>query len=492
MKQIGNYRVEDIPLGSGGMGQVLKGYDVYNRPVAIKEILPTFVTDIEYKTRIDREIQFLRQLNSSNVVKIYDSFSLAGNLYIVMELVEGENIEQMIERVGALPLEQCIDYMVKILKAIQYIHESNIVHRDIKPSNIMIRPNNDICLLDFGVAKDMSGSGGTQFGTVIGTDGYMSPEQANGMSIDHRSDIYSLGCVFYYMLTGHHAYNKLASDVETQLAIVSQPFPRINKYVAQVPDAIQTIMDYATDKNMMRRYQSCREFCYALENLNSGKETNISRKYSQTPVISIGRENCDFCVNDINRKVSRHHGDIALKEFTGGRFLVYTDCSANGTVINNERLTRGMSVNIPIDNNMPVIYLAGMPECGVSCEELLRLLQVKAKEMEEQNEVNTSEVSDATAKEIAQLNKDIDKQLGKEISKVVTSIESGEKPSGDEDKTADTPTWKFVLCIVFSLIPLIGWIIAYNTRKTNPKLSKICLIIATTMFFVNTILNFIL
>lgn len=423
MKQIGNYKVEDIPIGSGGMGRVLKGYDMYGRTVAIKEILPTFVADIEYKTRIDREIQFLRQMDSEHVVRIYDSFSLNDNLYIVMELVEGENIEQIVDRGGALPLDYCVSSMIQILKTVQYIHEMNIVHRDIKPSNIMIRPNNAVCLLDFGIAKDMSSRGGTQFGTVIGTDGYMSPEQANGMSIDHRSDIYSLGCVFFYMLTGRHAYQKLSSAVETQIAIVSKPFPRISEYVKGVPDTIQTILDYATDKNMMRRYQSCREFCTALESMNSGRSTNISHSTRQIPVISIGRENCDLCVSDEGRKISRHHADVALKEFTGGRFLVYTDCSSNGTVIDGEHLTRGMTKNIPLNGNLPVIYLAGQMDCGVTCDEIIRILKTKADAMEKESE-NVIPVSDETKKEVDMMNREISEQFGKSISKIASKEEN--------------------------------------------------------------------
>ena len=144
MRQISNYQVEDAPIGSGGMGQVLKGYAPDGTPVAIKEILPQFVMDMEYRSRIDREINFLKKLNSGNIVKIYDNFQLGNNLYIVMEMVEGHNIEQYVAQHGAIPVERAVQYMIKILQTMQYVHEENIIHRDIKPSNIMTPPTDEI------------------------------------------------------------------------------------------------------------------------------------------------------------------------------------------------------------------------------------------------------------------------------------------------------------------------------------------------------------
>lgn len=386
MKQISNYQVEDMPIGSGGMGRVLKGYAPDGTPVAIKEILPEFVTDMEYRSRIDREITFLEKLNSTNIVKIYNHFQLGDNLYIVMEMVEGRNIEQYVEQHGAIPVERAVSYMVKILQTMQYVHEQNIIHRDIKPSNIMIRPNDDICLLDFGIAKDTkasgAGSSSTMLGTVIGTDGYMSPEQADGMSIDQRSDIYSLGCVFYFMLTGHHAYNKLGSEVETMLNIVNNPFPRISKYVSGIPLSIQAVMDHATDKNMMKRYQSCREFCSELMKV-SGIGTHVSGNKQLGISVSVGRENCDICVGVNNYKVSRHHADIQLKNFTGGAFYVYTDCSSNGTMIDGRMYTKGMSCNIP-QAMTPTIYLAADPTSQLNWNEVRTLIAARLKEQNEQ------------------------------------------------------------------------------------------------------------
>lgn len=389
MKQIGNYTVEDIPIGSGGMGQVLRGSSPSQMPVAIKEILPTFVQDVEYRHRIESEINFLKKLNNDNVVKVYDHFELNGNLYIVMELVEGLNIEQYVEKNGQIAWKDAVKYMIQLLRTMQDVHEHGIVHRDIKPGNIMIRPNGNICLLDFGVAKDVNSTpsnGGTMFGTVIGTDGYMSPEQAQGYSIDHRSDVYALGCVLYYMLTGQHAYGG-ASSFEIERDIMTKPFPRISAKVKGVPAVVQEVLDHAVDKNMMKRFQSCREFADQLARVLPGGTQINTVAGADINSLSIGRENCDICVGRDNFKVSRHHADIRMKVFTGGEFYVYTDCSSNGTMINGQMLRKGMSYNIPKGDN-PEILLAGDPACRLDMRDVeheFEQLSRRAAEIEKRN-----------------------------------------------------------------------------------------------------------
>lgn len=468
MRQISNYQVEDTPLGSGGMGQVLKGYAPDGTPVAIKEILPEFVMDMEYRVRIDREINCLKKLSNENIVKIYDNFQLGNNLYIVMELVEGLNIEQYVSQNGAIQLGNAVQYMVKILQTIQYVHEQGIIHRDIKPSNIMIRPNNEICLLDFGIAKDTNAKGpgltNTMLGTVIGTDGYMSPEQADGMDIDHRSDIYSLGCVFYFMLTAHHAYNRMGSDVETKLNIVNKPFPRISQYVQGVPQAIQDVMDHATDKNMLKRYQSCREFRSELMKV-SGIGTRISGNKQHGISVSIGRENCDICVGVNNYKVSRHHADIHLRNFTGGTFYVYVDCSSNGTLIDGKMYTKGMSCNIP-NGTTPTIYLAADPSSQLNWEEVRTTIAAKLKEANsavEQGDVKgkTVGLTDEETKKLIETNK----------------------------KEDDTTFVKFLFGLLSFLSPLVGCILYYCFRKGNIKRAKVCSTWAWIGFAFGMILN---
>jgi serine/threonine protein kinase/formylglycine-generating enzyme required for sulfatase activity len=263
--QISIYNVQDTPIGRGGMGQVYLGTDPQGHRVAIKEMLAQYVSDPHLRKRFHQEVNILSQLEHSSIVKMYASFEECGNLYLVMEYVEGETIEQYVQRRGVLSEKEAATIMSQILSALDYAHSKGFVHRDIKPSNIMIRPDGSACLLDFGIAKDMkrtdSGSGlTTTFGMTIGTVGYMSPEQAEGLSIDHRTDIYSLGCVLFYMLTGQHAVKEESNEIKTRIAIINKPFPKAKLYNPNLSNDIQKVLDRATDKDMTKRVQSCWEF----------------------------------------------------------------------------------------------------------------------------------------------------------------------------------------------------------------------------------------
>lgn len=386
MRQIGNYIAEDTPLGTGGMGRVLRGKSaVDGRPVALKEILPEYVADLEFRSRVEGEISFLKTLHHPNVVKVYDSFEAGSNMYIVMELVEGLNIEQRVLTYGPIPWQEAVEYMKVILSTMQYVHEHGIVHRDIKPSNIMILPDGGVRLLDFGVAKDVSERNqyGTVIGTIIGTDGYMSPEQAQGMSIDNRSDIYSLGCVFFYMLTGTHAYTKKGSNYQMSHDIIYNAFPRVCDRI-NVPSFLDEVISGAVEKNMMKRYATCRDFLHRLNSVGTSVRSGNSIS------ISIGRQNCDMTVGMYNANVSRHHLDVMLKQFTGGEYFVFSDCSSNGTYYNGRKYSQGETFQVK-RGVVAEIFLAGEPEARVTTPDIDRAICEKAKKMAASASVNSSE-----------------------------------------------------------------------------------------------------
>jgi serine/threonine-protein kinase len=347
--KISIYDVTDSPIGQGGMGQVYLGSDSKGNRVAVKEILAEYVTDADLRARFHHEVKILSQMEHQSIVKMYASFEEKGNLYLVMEYVEGETIEQYIRRKGAFDEAEAVRLICETLSALGYVHQKEFVHRDIKPSNIMIRPNGSVCLLDFGIAKDMKSKGLTIGQMTIGTDGYMSPEQAEGYNIDQRSDIYSLGCVFFYMLTGHHAITARSNDHETRMAIIENDFPQVAIYNPNVSSGTQKILNKAVHKNMIKRFQSCREFELEL----SGRGTLIPNNDRS---ISIGRENCDIIVP--HPKVSRHHADVTIQ--SDGRTYLLIDRSSNGTVINGEKIHHG-GINIPVFPGCtpPVIILAG-------------------------------------------------------------------------------------------------------------------------------------
>jgi serine/threonine-protein kinase len=349
--KISIYDVQDKPLGQGGMGKVYLGSDNKGNLVAIKEMLAEYVTDSDLRARFHQEVKISSQMEHSSIVKMYASFEENANLYLVMEYVEGETIEQYIRQRGAIEEIEAIRLICETLSALGHAHQKGFVHRDIKPGNIMIRPNGSICLLDFGIAKDMNSNGLTVGQVTIGTDGYMSPEQAGGYNIDHRTDIYSLGCVFFYMLTGHHAIEKKANEHETRMAIIQSDFPQAVDYNRNISANTQNVLNKATHKNMMQRFQSCREFELELNN----KRTMVIDSNNS---ISIGRGDCDIIVS--HPKVSQHHADIKIDCQFGYTKYLFQDRSTNGTVID------GMNIhNSEIEINPhthPVILLAGTAE----------------------------------------------------------------------------------------------------------------------------------
>lgn len=461
MRRIANFIVDDEPLAKGGMGQIFKGKDELGNTIAVKEILPEFANDWGIISRIEKEVAFLVKVDHPSIVKLHAAFKDPSTdcYYIVMEYVEGLNIEQYVIRNGAIPPDKAVDLMLKILDAMQCVHNAHIVHRDIKPSNIMIRDNGTICLLDFGVAKDLdSKAGGTIVGSVIGTNGYMSPEQADGYAIDFRSDIYSLGCVFYFMLTGHHAFNTLASDFETKDAILSNDFPKLSKYKPGLPNELQKILDKATEKNMTKRYSSCYAF---MSDMRNG--THVSNAgHGTIPIkVSIGREMCDIIMSDPERKISRHHADIELKEQTGGQFYVLTDCSSNGTYVDNQRL-QGASITIKADGPFPQIYLAGVPEGKISWN-LVR------------DEINKKRKSIFTAAEFENPQPADIKPAPEKASPVYENVETSQDEDTDEmpEESATSQlilSYVLVFAGIFSFylaIPGIVWMgkVAFSKKK---------------------------
>ncbi|MDR1022790.1 MAG: protein kinase [Prevotellaceae bacterium] len=337
--KISIYTVNDTPIGGGGMGNVYLGTDPQGNCVAIKRMHPQLTTDANMRAFFHKEISTHRQLDHPSIVKMYDSFEEGGILYLIMEYVEGETLDKYVKRHGGvLPETEAVIILSDILPALSYFHSLGYVHRDIKPNNIMIRPNGKTCLLDFGVVKDMKSSSNLTVGQKIGTDGYMSVEQALGYSINHLSDIYSLGCVLFFMLTGRTPFVKQTNDFDTRKTIIKQPFPKAQHFNPKVSDFIQSILDKATCKDMRLRFQSCCEL--ELEICGGGTRVGPDTELDSRNTISVGRLNCDITVAPHNHRVSRHHLDITFVQNTdgGGSYYKISDRSANGTAVNGENI----------------------------------------------------------------------------------------------------------------------------------------------------------
>ena len=242
--------------GVGGMATVYKAKDlVLNRNVAVKVLKDEFITDEEFVKRFNSEAQAAASLTHPNIVSIYDVGNEGDIYYIVMELVRGKTLKQIITEEGALPWKWSVNIAMQIASALETAHKNDIVHRDIKPHNIIITEDGVAKVTDFGIAKAVSNSTITAFGTTIGSVHYFSPEQAKGGYTDAKSDIYSLGVVMYEMLTG-----KVPFDADTSVSVAlkhmqENPVPpmEINE---NIPKAVNDIILKAMQKEPMARYQT--------------------------------------------------------------------------------------------------------------------------------------------------------------------------------------------------------------------------------------------
>ena len=214
-KIIGN-RYEMIEkIGNGGMATVYKAKDLtLKRNVAIKVLKDEFTTDNEFIRRFNIEAQSAASLTHPNIVSIYDVGSEGNIYYIVMELIQGKTLKQIIDEDGVLPWKWSLNIAIQIASALETAHKNNIIHRDIKPHNIIITEDGIAKVTDFGIAKAVSNSTITAFGTTIGSVHYFSPEHARGGFTDAKSDLYSLGIVMYEMLTG-----RVPFDADTPVSI---------------------------------------------------------------------------------------------------------------------------------------------------------------------------------------------------------------------------------------------------------------------------------
>ncbi len=262
--QIGNYRIEQ-KLGEGGMGVVYRAVDVnLDRVVAIKALNTELRGNAELEQRFRAEAKAQANLNHTNLAILYALLIEDGRPWMVMEFIEGETIEQMIQRRGPIPSEEAIPLFRQALLGIGYAHRMGIVHRDIKPSNIMVNRQGIVKVMDFGIAKVLGGRGMTRTGTQMGTAFYMSPEQVLNRGVDIRSDIYSLGVTLYEMLTANVPFSG-DSDYQIMSDHVNTAPPLLTKFYPYVPAGVQNAVLKAIEKSQESRFQTVEEFGAALE-----------------------------------------------------------------------------------------------------------------------------------------------------------------------------------------------------------------------------------
>jgi eukaryotic-like serine/threonine-protein kinase len=300
---IGGYQVTGL-LGKGGMGEVWRARDTrLGREVAIKALPQAFATDPDRLARFEREAKLLASLNHPNIAAVYGLEASTDSRFLVMELVEGETLAERLSR-GPLPVDEALRLLLQIAGAIEAAHERDIVHRDLKPANIKITPGGTVKVLDFGLAKAMQGDlaeqsaldsptlslAATAQGVILGTAAYMSPEQARGQAVDHRTDVWAFGCVFYEAITGRQAFpGELVSDI---LASVLAREPELAALPTALGPRLRRALKRCFEKNPRQRWQSVGDLRLEIEQALTTPDVEgpsaSGRTRAKTLVLAIG------------------------------------------------------------------------------------------------------------------------------------------------------------------------------------------------------------
>jgi len=270
----GRYHIIRL-LGAGGMGAVYQAFDEkLSVPVALKVILQPHAgghaqTAEAMERRFKRELLLARQVTDKNVVRIHDLGEVDGTLYITMPYVEGDNLSVLLARDGTLPIDRVLQIAKQVASGLAAAHDAGVVHRDLKPANIMIAADDGRALImDFGIARSASASAAaTGTGAIVGTLGYMAPEQAEGKMVDHRCDLYAFGLILYDLLTGgRRADGSVVADL---MARMQKPVPSVRTSAPDVPEALARIIDRCLERDPDARFATTAELVQALNRLDA-------------------------------------------------------------------------------------------------------------------------------------------------------------------------------------------------------------------------------
>ena len=277
--KLGRYEIRS-KIGEGGMGEVYRALDPkMNREVAIKVLPAAYSADKDRLARFEQEAQTAGALNHPNILVIHHIDTHEGAPYIVSELLEGEELREHLND-GAIPQRRAIEYAQQIVAGLSAAHEKGVVHRDLKPENLFITRDDRLKILDFGIAK-LSEPGAvatgsedptrkvlTNPGAIMGTVGYMSPEQVRGHATDHPSDIFSFGAILHEMITGRRAFRR-ETMAETMTAILKEEPEELTESNPNISPSLERIVRRCLEKKRERRFQSTSDLGFALEALSA-------------------------------------------------------------------------------------------------------------------------------------------------------------------------------------------------------------------------------
>ena len=280
-QKLGPYEIQS-PLGAGGMGEVYRARDTrLDRSVAIKILPDALACDPESLERFEHEARALSALNHPNLLAIYDIGTQGSVHYLVTEFLEGQTLRERMNE-GALGVRRAVEYASQIASGLSAAHEKGIVHRDLKPENVFVTNGGRVKILDFGLSKsspspaagDRTVTVQTTPGVVLGTVGYMAPEQVRGLTADTRSDLFSFGVMLYEMLSGKRAFQGVTA-ADTMSSILKDDPPELTEANRNVPQALEWIVRHCLEKNPQQRFQSAHDLAFDLEQLSRSSDSNV-------------------------------------------------------------------------------------------------------------------------------------------------------------------------------------------------------------------------
>jgi serine/threonine protein kinase/Tol biopolymer transport system component len=299
--RLGPYEIV-ATLGAGGMGEVYRARDArLGRDVAVKVLPTAFSSDLGRLHRFEQEARAAAALNHPNILAVYDIGTDGGAPFIVSELLEGQTLRERV-RSGPIAVRKATEYVLQIARGLAAAHEKGITHRDLKPENVFITRDHRVKILDFGLAKLTQDQPAltaasalptvpspTQPGVVLGTVGYMAPEQVRGLPVDHRADLFALGAILYELLTGRRAFSR-DTAAETMAAILNEDPPDLSTAAAAVPPGLVRIVGRCLEKNPSDRFQTASDLAFALESLSntSGASTTTRVVKRRVPMAWLG------------------------------------------------------------------------------------------------------------------------------------------------------------------------------------------------------------
>lgn len=326
-------------IARGGMGAVFLGFqESLNRQVAVKVLLPSMIGDAAIIERFQREAKATAQLKSPHIVQIFDFGKLTGNVfYIIMEYLPGETVEHFLDRRGRFPLEKAVSVISQVAKGLTAAHDAQLIHRDIKPSNLIMNNAGHVTITDFGLVRPQKKVQQTQVGMIVGTPQYLAPEQASSIPMDLRADIYSLGIVFYQLLSGQLPFMS-NTPMELLMKHMNEPMPDPRQILPEIPDRIVEIIQRMTAKDPNDRYIGCRELLWDLE--------SFEKTYTPTGRISPGSQMADVysgtkSLNNISMETSFNQGLVELQNrfpslFTRDKLQGTMTLTESGALLNRQ------------------------------------------------------------------------------------------------------------------------------------------------------------